>query len=145
MRFFGECCAQGFEFCQKRFFLFGEGTRALGGKPGGAVPHRFLTVAAVAAGRGVDLSEIMEDVAAQALAGAAVFRHRFQPGKLALERFFLLGFGERRIRFGVRQQPVVGAHVHFMEEEHAFGGTSVPAGASRLLIIGFDAGGHVVM
>ena len=101
-------------------------------------------VAAVSAGRAVRLPEVVQKAAPEAAGGPAVADHGLEPGLVLAADLFLLLLIQLLIA-AVLQQKFGGGDVAGGVEEDAVRRLPVPSGPSRLLVVGLQALGHVVV
>ena len=105
---------------------------------------RIPAVAAVAAGIPVGLAEIVEDIVPQTAGGPAIAGHGLQPRQVLLMHLGQHRLGEIGVAAGL-QKDLRGGDIAAGEEEDTVRRFAVPACPSRLLVVGLQALGHVIM
>ena len=113
----------------------------------GDVPFlRFSTaIAAIAAEAFVFLAKIVQDVPPQAALGFAVVHHDVQPLQIQPLLLLQLLLGKLPGKGGVLDQVFGGLHIPRGIEQDALGLCAVPPGAACLLVVAFQALGHIVV
>ena len=110
--------------------------------------HRLeipLAAAAVAAHRRVLLPEVIQNVAPQAAFRLAVGDHGVQPFQILPPHFLPLHGVHFLVVGAIVDEEPGGLHVPGVEQQNAVRFRAVPSGAAGLLIVGFDAFGHIVV
>ena len=108
--------------------------------------HCFrFTVGTVFAFFRVLLSEVIQNIAPQTMVGIAIANHGIKAEEFSGNEAAAFFFGEFFIFRGMLDQIFCRADIRSRIQQNAFRVFAISAGASGLLIVGFDALGHIIV